>query len=218
MCDRRVVQVLAGRARLHEQRRGLINAVDDHEILKRCFPRCDATDADTDWRRIGHAPREGQDLNFILVFRIDRLAFDVPKLRRNVLRPCDPPARAVKTIPCSGAISFTRRVGRRTTSALLHPRGRAEIGCAHRRDSARPDAEVLLRAVFGLRARRIRRSYSELRRAPPAGQFPPIVHLHAVLFFAFASLFRSWTWESERPGAAPCCGALLIVSSHARER
>ena len=82
--------------------------------------------------------------------------------------------------------SFTRRISGRTTFALLHRTG---VGPMAARTDAIPHVPTPkfyfgLSLVFALVAFG---GFIPSYVAPPAGQFPPIVHLHAALFFAWPS-------------------------------
>jgi hypothetical protein len=75
--------VCAGGAGFEKLRRRLVDVVNDGEALEGRLPRTRAA-ADFQPVAVRDAPREGEHLNLVLVFGVDRLALDVADLRKDV--------------------------------------------------------------------------------------------------------------------------------------
>src|SRR5947208_671001 len=77
-------QVAAGRARLQQPRRGLVDRVGKRKVVEGRPAGASATAAGTNGRSICDTPGERQHLDFILVLVVGGFAFDVPDLRKDV--------------------------------------------------------------------------------------------------------------------------------------
>src|SRR5262245_61804524 len=81
--DRRVLDVLTGRARLHQHRRRLVDVVREVEIVEVRLALAAAA-AVRHGAALRHAPGPREDLDLALVLVVERFALDVPYLRENV--------------------------------------------------------------------------------------------------------------------------------------
>ena len=83
MGDGGFLQVLTRRARLQQQRRRLVDGVNDGQILEGRLAGAGTTTG-TNGRSIGDAPGERQHLDFVLVLGVGGFAFDVANLCKDV--------------------------------------------------------------------------------------------------------------------------------------
>src|SRR5262249_13120478 len=89
--DRRVLQMNAGRTRLHQRRRRLVDLVREGKVVEVRLARPGSRAGKADG--VAHTPRPAEDFDLVLVLRVDRLALDVAELREDVCCHGPPPAR-----------------------------------------------------------------------------------------------------------------------------
>ena len=96
--DRRFLDVLAGRARLHQHRRRLVDVMGEVEIVEARLALAAAA-AVGHGAALLHAPGPREHFDLVLVLGVERFALDVADLRENVCCHNDAPVLRVTITP-----------------------------------------------------------------------------------------------------------------------